>query len=438
MPPGFHVGCRIGRRRLECGVLEVTEETTGVPTSLASVKPWSDGAARNGRLSDGALRSEADHGLFEQRDLYAKLAASIAESFRAVEGTGQRIASIGIAIPGGVYPDRGTFDGKVDGVPFGVGEDITDRVAESLLETLGGPTLDRVFGTSDPGAMRGQIHLDNDARCAARWLLAEMGPSWEDFVCIFAGSGLGSGLVFDREIFYGNRFRAGEVGHVNLNLGSRLLLADPEVEGKSLEARHCSCGKDGYHFETLVGIGGLGHLAQVIDGDKLNRIRDAYNTNRTRYEQLKTARIDDDAADGMIVLRSLAAIVEPVPQIAAQDPIFVEHVQPDRELLALIRSTPIRIYLTLVARQFGRLFGTGIAALLDALDVDHIALCGTIPEYLRNNIDFDRGIHKALPDDIPGWPRDFDLEYGSMLHWGWRGAALLPRDPGYRRRRFLS
>jgi len=31
VPPGYHIGCRIGRRRLECGLLRVTGETTALP-----------------------------------------------------------------------------------------------------------------------------------------------------------------------------------------------------------------------------------------------------------------------------------------------------------------------------------------------------------------------------------------------------------------------
>jgi hypothetical protein len=106
----------------------------------------------------------------------------------------------------------------------------------------------------------------------------------------------------------------------------------------------------------------------------------------------------------------------------------------DKAFLELIRNEPIKGYLTLVAEQYARLFGTGIAALGAALDIDHIALCGTVPEFLRHNNVFVNGLFEGTRDR-PGLPGGIELEYGSMLRWGWRGAALLPRDPGYMRRR---
>jgi predicted NBD/HSP70 family sugar kinase len=430
VPPALHLGCRIGRRRLECGVLEVMEPTSGVPTSQDDVRHWN--VTLEGPRLDGALLTQADQGLFKRDDLYDKLIASIAAFFQAAQSKGVPIASIGLAIPGGVYPDRGTFDLPVEAVPFRAGEDITWEVATGLVEQLGTQTLDQVFGTSDPHAMRAKIHLDNDARCAARWLLVEYGPSWKDFVCIFAGSGLGSGLVFNREVFYGHHFRAGEVGHVNLNLSSELLLEG--TGGKSLKARDCSCGKLGYHFESLVSIGGLGHLAEVFDKDKLTQIRDAYTADPSRSEDLASSSTDDADADGMVVLRALASLAKPVPQMPAALRAFVDDLL-DTAFLDLIRSKPIHNYLTLVVRQYARLFGTGIAALLDALDVDHIALCGTIPEFLQYNREFVTALYASLPENIPGTPRAVSLEYGGMRRWGWRGAALLPRDPGYLMRR---
>jgi predicted NBD/HSP70 family sugar kinase len=434
-PKGYHVGCRIGRRRLECGVLYVDETASGLPRKLAHAEPWIDDAGRHGEFLDGALLRHAKHGLFQGTNLYHTVVEAIAELFSAADRNHKNIASIGIAVPGGVHPALGTFEGIVEGVPFENNEDITGRVARLLLEQLGDQIVGRVFGTSDPEVMRDRIHLDNDARCAARWLLVEK-DSWKDFVCVFAGSGLGSGLVFNREVFYGNRFRAGEVGHVNLNLGSRLLLDDGGT-GWPLQARQCSCGKRGYHFESLVGIGGLGHLAQVIDGDMLAQLRAAYGADAERGEQLKASSIDDADADGMMVLRTLASVAQPVPHIPEMhDPIFVERILPDESFLKLIRDDPMGDYLALVGRHYARMFSTGIAALLDALDVGHIALCGTIPEFLQHNHEFVTALQRNLPYEIPGMQRNIILNYGSMLRWGWRGAALLPRDPSYRNRRF--
>jgi predicted NBD/HSP70 family sugar kinase len=427
IPPAFHIGCRIGRRRLECGVLEVVPWTTDLPSKPAEVRRLSDSA--QGQLSEGALLRHADHGLFKRDDLYKILVTTIAEMFRITREKGRekaRIASIGIAVPGAVHPDRGTFEGVVGNVPFRNGEDITGKVATGLLQQVDPKDLDEIFGTSDLEVMRDRIHLDNDVRCAARWLLVQNDKSWRDIGCIFAGSGVGAGLVIDRKVFYGNRFRAGEIGHVNLNAGSKFLLSG--MKGRSLQPRKCSCGIEGYHFESLISIGGLGHLANVIDNGKLAQIRDAYKADLKRREQIETSSIDDADADGIIVLRALASH-------AYGDTVIIPEIPLDMPFLDLIRSKPISDYLACVVETYARLFSTGVAALLNALDVDHIALCGTIPEFLQHNTAFVNGLQTGIAMGTPGTQKGFSLDYGSMRNWAWRGAALLRCDPGYMRRR---
>jgi predicted NBD/HSP70 family sugar kinase len=276
--------------------------------------------------------------------------------------------------------------------------------------------------------MQALIHLDNDARCATRWHLVE-NPTWQNMACVFAGSGVGAGLVFGQEVFYGNRFRAGEIGHVNLNPGSLFLL--DRTGDKALQPRRCSCGKEGYHFESLAGIGGLGHLAEVIDKDHLDQICSAYMADPDQRKQIEAEAIDDDDARGMITLRALAYVELP-------DPVFAPYRRPNEEFLNLIQHDRlINDYLARVAMTYARLFGTGIAALLAALDIEHVVLCGTIPEFLHYNLRFTTEVQQSLDENIPGEPRGAVLvHYGEMRHSGWRGAALLSNDPGYRRRRF--
>lgn len=430
---GFHMGCRIGRRRLECGILEVMPQNTrptldGLPLSQDEVRPWTDSEIK-GQLSEGALFSHASIGRFHQANLYIELIASMGKLFTSAHQKNVRINSIGIAVPGGVYPDLGRFDGLVEGGPFQSGEDITRKVATRLVREVGADVLNEVLGTSNPEAMRAQIHLDNDARCATRWLLVE-NPTWQNMACVFAGSGVGSGLAFGREVFYGKRFRAGEIGHVNLNPGSLFLLDGPE--GNVLQPRHCSCGKVGYHFESLASIGGLGHLAQVIDKSNLTQICSTYMADPDRRKQIEAEAIDNDDANGRVALRALAYVAQPNP-VFGPDP----DIEPGVAFRRFIQSEPISDYLARLATTYARLFGTGIAALLAALDVEHIALCGTIPELLYNNLIFTTEVQKSLDDNIPGLPKGSDLiHYEEMPHCGWRGAALLSSDPGYRRRRF--
>jgi hypothetical protein len=165
-----------------------------------------------------------------------------------------------------------------------------------------------------------------------------------------------------------------------------------------------------------VSIGGLGLLAAVMGAPELDLVRAAYNSDQDRAGEIEAMMIDPDDADGLLVLRMLAAMREVPPS----DP----------------SATPeIGAYLSRVAQQYGKLFSVGITALLDALDVDHVALCGTIPELLQGNHDFFRALKAGVAGAAMGQGTT-GLTVGNMREWGWRGAALLSRDPGFLARRF--
>ena len=66
------------------------------------------------------------------------------------------------------------------------------------------------------------ILLGNDVEIAT---IGEMffgaGKDKKDFVCIFVGTGIGSGIVQDGKIRYGSTGTAGEIGHIIVDLGGR-------------------------------------------------------------------------------------------------------------------------------------------------------------------------------------------------------------------------
>jgi hypothetical protein len=395
VPPGYHIGCRAGRRRLECGLLHVTAYTTDLPET-GQIDPVDE--------PDEVELAEAAHGRFSHDELYEVLCDALHRQVARAADRNITIASIGIAVPGGVLPEYGQFDGVVGGVAFRPHEHVSQRIADDLVRRCGMARLERVFMVSDVESLKKIIHLDNDARCAARCLIAEQGHL-TDFACVFAGTGVGSGLVFDRHVYYGAKFRAGEVGHVNLDLGDRLLL-----DGVTLHPRRCSCGKLGYHFESLVGIGGIGHLAEALDSGTLMTIQDAYLADPERALALKERSVDADDAKGMILLNFLRGPDNPCVDVIEDDP----RIQP---------------FLTKVAELYGQLFSVGIAAILNALDLHDLALCGTIPESLEGNQDFQRAFRKHLAEELMGFFPT--LLTGNMREWSWRGAAMLSRDPGY-------
>lgn len=81
-----------------------------------------------------------------------------------------------------------------------------------------------------------RFRVDNDTRCATRAELhLGVGREFEDFACIFIGSGVGSGMAVSRRLHFGSSYSAGEIGHMKI-----------ESSGPP-----CTCGQIGC-LETFV------------------------------------------------------------------------------------------------------------------------------------------------------------------------------------------
>lgn len=116
-------------------------------------------------------------------------------------------AGVGIAAPGQVNLVTGTLT-------FGPGLGVRNVPFRNELESLLGVP----------------VRVDNDARCATRCeLRLATGRRHRSFVCVFIGTGVGSGIVIDGKIYVGRNFCAGEVGHSKLDLNGPL----------------CTCGQRG-------------------------------------------------------------------------------------------------------------------------------------------------------------------------------------------------
>ncbi len=89
---------------------------------------------------------------------------------------------------------------------------------------------------------RVRARIENDAKCAA------LGESrffkCKDLICLTLGTGIGGGIIINREIYHGNGV-AGEIGHMTI-----------EVNGPK-----CSCGNQGC-FEEYVSVRGIRRIAQ--------------------------------------------------------------------------------------------------------------------------------------------------------------------------------
>src|SRR3989338_8027299 len=105
------------------------------------------------------------------------------------------------------------------------------------------------------------VFIDNDVNLVAlgEWKLGA-GKGYKNLVCITLGTGVGGGLVLNGELYRGEGFVAGEIGHIPLN-----------EDGPA-----CNCGGTGC-FERYVGNHILTAKAAKIFSKKNIRIEDVFD-----------------------------------------------------------------------------------------------------------------------------------------------------------------
>jgi len=123
---------------------------------------------------------------------------------------GKGVEAVGVSVPGLVEPERG----NVIFIPHYRWRDWD--VAKRLKQATGLP-----------------VRIDNDANAAA---LAEL---WfgrpeirevRDFVMVLVEEGLGTGLVFDGQVYHGDAGAAGEFGHMTIGAGAPVACAAGNYE----------------------------------------------------------------------------------------------------------------------------------------------------------------------------------------------------------------
>lgn len=115
------------------------------------------------------------------------------------------ISGIGVGLPGQVDTKTGTLS-------FAPGLKIQDVAVRKRLREHFRDVVEHPI----------DVRLDNDARCAARCefyagLGKETNPPLRNFVVIFIGRGVGSGIVIDGKVYYGAKSSAGEIGHMSIS-----------------------------------------------------------------------------------------------------------------------------------------------------------------------------------------------------------------------------
>jgi len=120
------------------------------------------------------------------------------------------VGAVGIGTPGAVDPDSGHVTGAANLPGFGEPVPLRDLVRDAL-------------GASS-------VRIDNDVNVGT---LAEhrlgAGRGLDDLLAVFAGSGVGGGVILGGELRRGDHGSAGEIGHVVVQMGGDL----------------CSCGRRG-------------------------------------------------------------------------------------------------------------------------------------------------------------------------------------------------
>ena len=131
------------------------------------------------------------------------------------------IAGIGLGLPGQVDVKEGILS-------YAPGLGIEKINFVSLLSE----SLKKYY----PSSNNINICIDNDVNCATLAALhLGLGKDLNNFVCIYFGTGIGAGIVFNKQLIRGNTFAAGEVGHMKIYFND--------------EARQCNCGKFGCYEE---------------------------------------------------------------------------------------------------------------------------------------------------------------------------------------------
>jgi predicted NBD/HSP70 family sugar kinase len=186
----------------------------GIDIGSTTIRGWVealDGVTHifdSGRYLDTVRRPTTPRSVLEQvRDMIDRL---LAEHFDGHEPP----VGVGIAAPGPVDVRTGTLK-------FSPGLGLRNVPFKTVLAN----TYPEI-----------RFRVDNDTRCATRAELHfGVGREFNDFACIFVGSGVGSGVAIGKQLHFGNSYCAGEIGHVKI-----------ESSGPP-----CTCGQIGC-LETFV------------------------------------------------------------------------------------------------------------------------------------------------------------------------------------------
>jgi predicted NBD/HSP70 family sugar kinase len=173
---------------------------------------------------------ETDH------DFERTITQAVAAACRLVERSTGKIEGIGVSLPGLVDPSTG----RLLYIPYFKWSDLDV-----------GPRIAAATGL--------EVTIDNDANAAALaelWFGHSEVSEARDFIMVFIAEGVGTGIIFDRQIYRGEGGAAGEFGH--MIIGERAPVP-------------CSCGSYDCWEAFASGRAAVARYARLVGGNGVSR-----------------------------------------------------------------------------------------------------------------------------------------------------------------------
>lgn len=258
----YYIGVDFGRYKLDCCILKISINKEG---------------EEEFEIIDGSYSKAMNFLTQDTTDIIALISSALESEFNIAKEKNISIKGIGFGLPGQIDPNKG-FVSHSPGFE-----------ALSGLNFYEGPFSVKSQAVTDGDHIF--VAIDNDVRCATRFLWKE--EKLTDAICIFDGSGLGSGMVLDSKLYYGSSFTAGEIGHTTIAgcfMKGETGMPPCFSDILSKEQRKCNCerGNTNYHLETLLSSDGITKIAENLNKNKYQQLLDDMKSGayKSKYSKL--------------------------------------------------------------------------------------------------------------------------------------------------------
>lgn len=399
----FIIGCLLGRQTVSCGMLRVRGRPEGAIPTDERVSIFVERLIY--RLPEGGRNS---------KQLYDELVNLIIQVLHQAQQQSafKRCSQIGIAMPGLIDIKTGTLTLSVT-VPEG--SEIPREIARRLI-AKNAQEVSKAFQARarSEQALAEIILIDNDVRCIARHELSA--HHWNQFSCLYAGSGVGGAIVIDKQIYFGAHGSSSHIGHLELEAPHGQLKLET---GQRLDPVECDCGTRGFHLEPFANLSGFKRLAEVIaspsEKEMLTTIREAWER---RYHD--NPDFDGEVLPAIVASAGGKSVADLPPEVSAI-------ISSNQQVADEFGRKVLRAYI--------RILVGGLSTLTQMFDPGTIVVCGSLIERLQENDLFAKTLREELPKHLLDSRARPHLVPTVAREVDWQGAALLSWDEGYCHRR---